>query len=279
MIASASSLHVAALLEVEAEAVELVLAVAGAEAQRHAAAAQDVDEGGVLDHAHRVGERQRHHRHAELDALGQRREIAGVDPHVRHDAVLGREVVLGEPGTVEAQAVGGEDLPGDAGMHALVRIRLAVRVGMRGQEDAELHERAPSRFLFLWCLDNCRGKGRLCQAGLMQPGGVRPLALTLQHCFDGRGEGSDPVCIPECPWAPRICDSTAFVATPVPWGPGPRCQNWAILARNCARPCNRYQPLRWRGPSFDAYIQKAATSREETQHDAIASPAALALRA
>ena len=81
-------LDVAALLEVDAEAVELVFAVAGAEAEHEAAAAQNVEERRVLGDPQRIGERQGHHRGADLDAFGQSREIAGIDEHVGHDAVF-----------------------------------------------------------------------------------------------------------------------------------------------------------------------------------------------
>ena len=66
-------LHVAAVVELEPEAVELVLAIARAEAEHEAPVAQNVEERGVLGDAHRIAERQRHNRGADLDALGQRR--------------------------------------------------------------------------------------------------------------------------------------------------------------------------------------------------------------
>ena len=62
-------LDVAPRVEIDAEAVELVFAVARAEAERETAIAQNVDEGGVLRDAQRIGERQCHHRGADLDAL------------------------------------------------------------------------------------------------------------------------------------------------------------------------------------------------------------------
>ena len=134
-------LDVAPRLEIDAEAVELVLAVARAEAEREAAVAQDIDEGGVLGDPQRVRERQRHHGGADLDALGQRREIGGIDEHVRHDSVFVAEMMLGHPGVVEAQLVNAHDLPGDAGMNIAVRVGLGVGVGMGGIENAEFHVR------------------------------------------------------------------------------------------------------------------------------------------
>jgi hypothetical protein len=103
-------LHVAAALEVAPEAVELVRPVAGAEPEHHAPVREQVDEGHVLDHAHGVVQRQRHHRGAEADARGARGEIAEVREDVGHDAVLVREVMLGHPRGVVAERVGGLDL-------------------------------------------------------------------------------------------------------------------------------------------------------------------------
>ena len=134
-------LDVAAVLEVDAERVELILAVARAEPQHEAPAGQDVDEGGVLRDPQRIGERQGHDGSADLDALGQRREITGVDEHVRHDAVFIREVVLGDPGVVVAELVGPHDLLGDARMDVAVRVGLGRRVGMGREENSEFHLR------------------------------------------------------------------------------------------------------------------------------------------
>ena len=52
------------------------------------------------------------------------------------------EVMLGEPGVVEAELVGAQDLAGDAGVHIAVRIGLGVDVGMGGEQDSEFHARA-----------------------------------------------------------------------------------------------------------------------------------------
>ncbi len=106
-------LHVAPPFEIEAEAVELVFAVARAEPEHEAAVAENVDEGRVLGDPHRIGERQRHHRGADLDPLGQRREIAGIDEHVRHDAVFVAEMMFRHPGIVEAELVRAQDFTRD----------------------------------------------------------------------------------------------------------------------------------------------------------------------
>ena len=135
-------LDVAPRVEIDAEAVELVFAVAGAQAQHEAPAAQDVDKGRVLGHPHRIGERQRHHRGADLDPLGQCREIAGIDEHIRHDAVFVREVMLGEPRIVEAKLVGAHDLARHARMHVAPRVGLDILVGVGGEQDSEFHLRS-----------------------------------------------------------------------------------------------------------------------------------------
>ena len=132
-------LDVAPRVEVAAEALELVGPVAGAQAEHHPTAREDVHEGHVLDHADRVVEGQRHHRGAEADARGPGRQVAHVGEDVRHDAVLVREVVLGHPRGVVAQAVGGLDLGGDPGVDGAVRVGLAGVVRVRGEQDAEFH--------------------------------------------------------------------------------------------------------------------------------------------
>ena len=121
-------LDVAPAVEIDAEAVEFVFAVARAETEHEAAVAQDVDEGGVFRDPQRIGERQRHHRGADLDALGQRREIAGIDEDVGHDAVFVAEMMLGDPGIVEAELVGAHDLLRDPRVHVAVRIGLGLGV-------------------------------------------------------------------------------------------------------------------------------------------------------
>ena len=103
-------LDVAPAFEIDAEAVELVFAVARAEPQREAAFAQNIDKCRVLGDPQRIGERQGHDRGADLDAFGQRREIGGIDEDVRHDAVFVAEMMLGNPGIIEAELVGAQDL-------------------------------------------------------------------------------------------------------------------------------------------------------------------------
>ena len=119
--------HVAAAVEILAQPLELVGPVARADAEHDAAVRQDVDEDGVLDDADRVVERQGDDAGAELDAAGLGREIGHVGEAVRHDAVAGGEVMLGDPGRVVAQPLGLDDLVRRAGMHVAVRIRLFLR--------------------------------------------------------------------------------------------------------------------------------------------------------
>ncbi len=132
-------LDVAAGLEIDAEPVELVFAVARAEPEREPPVAEDVDEGGVLGDAQRIGERQRHHRGADLDALGERGEISGIYEDIRHDAVLIAEMMLRDPGIIESELVGAQDLARHPRMHVAVRIRLDIGVGVRGEENSEFH--------------------------------------------------------------------------------------------------------------------------------------------
>ena len=146
-------LDVAAGLEIDAEAVELVFAVAGAEPKRETALAQDVDEGGVLRHPQRIGERQRHHGGADLDPLGERGEVAGIDEHIRHDAVLIAEMMLGYPGVIEAQLVRAHDLARHPRVHVAVRIGLDIGVGMRCEQNSELHAPRSSLVLLPWKFD------------------------------------------------------------------------------------------------------------------------------
>lgn len=48
--------------------------------------------------------------------------------------------MLGDPGRVVAQALGLDHFLGRALMHAAMRVRLFLRIGMRGEENAEFHQ-------------------------------------------------------------------------------------------------------------------------------------------
>ena len=132
-------LHVAPSVEVLAEAFEFIGAIARSKAHGHAAAAEHVDEGGVLDHAHGVGEGQGDDAGADPDPLRQRGEVPRIDEHVGHDAVLVAEVVLGDPGEVEAQRVRPHHLARHARMHIVVRVGLRLGIGVGGEQDTEFH--------------------------------------------------------------------------------------------------------------------------------------------
>ena len=132
-------LEIAPAVEIDSKAVELVFAVTRAQAEREAPVAENIDECRILGNAQRVGERQRHHGGADLDAAGQRREIARVDEHVGHDAVFIAEMMFGDPRVVVAELVGVQDLPGYPRMHIAVRIGLGIDVGMGCEQNSEFH--------------------------------------------------------------------------------------------------------------------------------------------
>ena len=134
-------MDVAPSVEIDAEAVELVFAIARAEPEHEATGAQDIEERRVLRYPQGISERQRHHRGADLDAPRQGGEIAGIDEHVGHDAVFAAEVMFGEPCVVEAELVRAQDFAGDARMHVAVRIGLGIDVGMGREQDSEFHAR------------------------------------------------------------------------------------------------------------------------------------------
>ena len=135
--------HVAAAVEILAQSHELIGPVARADAQHDTAVGQDIDEAGVLDDADRIVERQRDHAGGELDAAGLGREIGHVGKAVRHDAVAGREMMLGDPRGVVTQALGLDDLLGRALVHAAVWIGLFLGIGVRGEKNAEFHASSP----------------------------------------------------------------------------------------------------------------------------------------
>src|SRR6476620_11626531 len=85
-------LNIAAPFEIDAKAVELILAITGPEPKGESALAEYVDKCRVLGDTYRVGEGQGDDRGADLDAPGQRSEIGRIDKHVRHDAVFVAEM-------------------------------------------------------------------------------------------------------------------------------------------------------------------------------------------
>ncbi len=95
----------ARLLDRDTEAVELGLAVALADTEIDAAAAQQVERGDLLGDQHRIVPRQTDHRGAEPDVAGARGEI-GQHRHRGGDLALAGEVVLDHEELLEAQLVG-----------------------------------------------------------------------------------------------------------------------------------------------------------------------------
>ena len=106
-----------------AEALELVGLIAAAHAEHEPAVRQRVDHADLGDQAHGLVERRHHHRGAELDALGLAREPRQHHQRRGAHAVVG-EVVLGEPGDLEAVGLGR--------LHLLDRVVVElVRLGAR----------------------------------------------------------------------------------------------------------------------------------------------------
>ena len=132
-------LPVVAGREIPPEAGELVGPIARPQAEHDASARQDVDEGQILHHPHGLVERHRDHRGAEPDARRLGGQVAQVREHVGHNPVLIGEVMLGHPGGIVAEPVGCLDFRRHAGVDLPVRIGLAGRVGVRGEENPEFH--------------------------------------------------------------------------------------------------------------------------------------------
>ena len=123
-----------ARLGVDAETAELAGLVAAADAEVEPSTREDVDHGGVLGQTQRVVERQDHDGGADADAA---RGLGGRGRHQQRAAeqAVAREVVLGEPGRVEAEGVGQLDL-----LERLEQHRVVTRSVRREQVlDAELH--------------------------------------------------------------------------------------------------------------------------------------------
>src|SRR3989442_7089947 len=137
--------------EVPPEAGELVGPIARPEPDHDASTRQDVDEGQILHHAHGLVERHRDHRGAEPDARGLGGQVAQVREHVRHDPVLVREVMLGHPGSIIAERLSRLDLRRHTGVDLPVRIGLAGRGGVRGEENPEFHAVSSLRRRFYSC--------------------------------------------------------------------------------------------------------------------------------
>ena len=123
-------LNFAAFLVADAEALELIGPVAGAEAELEAPVAQDIDEGRILDNAHGMVQRHDHDGGAQLDSRRPRSEIGEIAERVRQDAVLVGEVVFSDPHAVEAELLRFQDFARGALVDGLVRIGFGLRVRM-----------------------------------------------------------------------------------------------------------------------------------------------------
>ena len=117
-------------LEADSQTLEFVRAITRTETQNEASFGENVHECRVLDDPDGVVQRERHHRRAQPDPLCFGRQVGDVGERVGQDAVLVAEVMLGDPGDVEAERVGLLDLPGDAGVDVPMRVGLPLRVGM-----------------------------------------------------------------------------------------------------------------------------------------------------
>ena len=93
------------LVDRDAEAVELGLAIALADAEIDAAAGQQVERRDLLGDQHRIVPRQHDHRGAEPDVLGARGEI-GQHRHRGRDLALAGEVMLDHEELLEAEPIG-----------------------------------------------------------------------------------------------------------------------------------------------------------------------------
>ena len=96
-------------VDVAAEGGVLQVAVAAADADLDAAAAEGVDDRDVLGQPDRVLQRQDRDRGAEPDPRGAGRRVGEERPRRRQAAAAVRHVVLGDPADVEAELVGDDE--------------------------------------------------------------------------------------------------------------------------------------------------------------------------
>ena len=128
------------LLHRDAEARELVVAVALADAEFEPAAGQQIDGGRLLGEQHRVVPGQHHHGGAEPQRLGARRE-PGQQVEARRDLAEAGEMMLDHEGRVVAQRLG-LDVVFDVVAKALTAVEVgaaALRLG--AAEQSEFHVR------------------------------------------------------------------------------------------------------------------------------------------
>ena len=125
------------LVDRDAEAVELGLAVALADAEIDAPAAQKVEGGDLLGDQHRIVPRHHHHRRAQPDVAGAGGEI-GQHRHRGRDLALAGEMVLDHEELLEAQLVGFDHIVDEA-LVALAVLEADAALGPRAAEQTELH--------------------------------------------------------------------------------------------------------------------------------------------
>ena len=128
--------HLEIVFDVDAEPLEFVGLVAGADAEHQPPVRQRVGGRDLGGEPRRVVERQDHDRGAEPDLLRDRGAVRDHHQRRRAQAVI-REMVLGEPGDRVAELVGEPRLLGDLGENLRGRL---FRVARPHQvEDAEFH--------------------------------------------------------------------------------------------------------------------------------------------
>ena len=124
-----------------AEAVELGLAVAFADAEIESSAAQEVERGGLLGHQHGIVPGQHDHRRAETDLLGPGGEVGQQRHRGRHLALAG-EVMLDHEHLPEAQPIRLDHVVDEAFV-ALAVLDAGAALGPRAPEQSELHVALP----------------------------------------------------------------------------------------------------------------------------------------
>ena len=133
------------LVDRDAEAVELGLAVALADAEIDPPAGQQVERRDLLGDQHRIVPRQHDHRGAEPDVLGARREI-GEHRHRGGHLALAGEVMLDHEELLEAEPVGFGHIVDEA-LVALAVLQADAALGARASEQAELHATSLRRMI------------------------------------------------------------------------------------------------------------------------------------
>ena len=124
--------HLPALGAVLAERRERRQIAAAADADFQPAAGHEVGHGGILGHADRQLQRQGDDAGAEADPRGPRRDLRQEDERRRQAALVLVEVVLGDPGRIEAAALGVDDLRGRQPV-ALGGVRLVEQAREKAQ--------------------------------------------------------------------------------------------------------------------------------------------------